>query len=172
MPVWVAAIVGMALCLFETIFLQLFHVGDFALQLWLPLTLWLAMRKDWAASVFALVFLFFPIEWCAGGRLGLVSFGLILPFTLVRLSGLSVGAAGFLTHAMMGGSAAILHGLSMVLLLLVFDPESAIIPAILWTLWISGLAGAIATPILLRGMVRLEDWFLPPSRNMSGARGR
>jgi len=172
MPVWVAAIVGVALCLFETLMLQILQIGDFALQLWLPLTLWLAMRKDWASSALALAFLFFPIEWCAGGRLGLVSFGLLLPFTLVRLSGLSVGAASFMTHVMMGGAAAVLHVLSMVLLLVVFDPESAIIPAILWSLWKSALAGAIVTPIFLRGMVRLEDWFLPRGRSMSGARGR
>lgn len=172
MPVWVAALLGVALCLFESLLLQFLHVGDFALQLWLPLTLWLAMRKDWASSAFALAFLFFPIEWCAGGRMGLVSFGLILPFVLVRLSGLSVGAVSFLTHALIGGAAALLHGLSMILLLVVFDPDSAIIPAVLWSLWKSALAVAIVTPFFLRGMVRLEDWFLPRGRTMSGARGR
>ena len=161
MPAWAALTIGTLLCLCEAVLLQVFHIDRFAFQWWIPMVVWLAMRKDWASSAMVLALLFFPIEWTAGGRMGLVSFGLILPFLLLRLSGLSVGSVSVITHSIIGAGFALLHNLSMVGLLLILDPDSRMIPAILWNIGVSVLVCAVCTPILLRVFSQLETWFVP-----------
>lgn len=169
MPGWAAAVIGVCLCVFEAVVLQVLHIDRFSFQLWIPMTVWLAMQKDWGTSALVLALLFLPIEWSAGGRMGLVSFGLILPFALIRLSGLSVSAASFLTHMLIGATFAVLHDLSMVTVLLIIDPSSRIIPAILWNIGASVGVSALCTPILLRALSRIEAWFAPHGRT-AGAR--
>ncbi|MEZ4458817.1 MAG: hypothetical protein R3E66_03635 [bacterium] len=118
MPAWAALTIGTLLCLGEAVLLQALHIDRFAFQWWIPMAVWLSMQKDWGTSAMVLAMLFLPIEWTAGGRMGIVSFGLILPFLLVRLSGLSVGSVSIVTHSIIGAGFALLHNVSMVGLLL------------------------------------------------------
>lgn len=151
------------MCLLEATLLPYFP-DTFALQIWLPLAVWLGLQKDWSVSGLVLVGLLFPIEWASSGRMGLISLGLIVTFFLIRASGMSASALRLVGLALLGAVSAVTHGLVMCAVLWVFDPDSAVISAIAWTIWQSTAVSAITTPVVVRGLMRLNEMYSPRSR--------
>lgn len=166
---WLTWVLGTILCLLEATLLPYLPDGV-VFQVWVSLTVWLGMQKDWTVAGLVLAGLFFPIEWSASGRMGLISLGLVVVFGMIRASGMSASALRLVGVSVLGALAAAAHGLVMCGMLLVFDPSSPLISSIVWTLGQSAVAGALVTPVVVGGMVRLNEVFSPRSRFGVGRR--
>lgn len=137
-------------------------------QIWLPVTVWLALQKDWPGYAVALALLCLPIEWTASGRMGLVSLGLVVVYTLIRATGLSASALNPFSLALLGAFAACVHGVVMVCALLVFDPGSRVVGAIVWTMGQSALWSALLSALLVTALVYAAERNAP--RRLGGRR--
>ncbi len=169
MPGWLTWLLAMAALLLESALLAAVGVDGWSLQTAVALTMFLALRRNFVSGALILACLLVPIEWLVGGPSGYYSLSLVVVFFLLRLARGSIESEWGFSQAMLAMVTVGVQTGVMVLMFLLFQPNSRLIYALLWGA-IPGAIGAALVAWPLGALFTRLDRALDP-RNGRGMMG-
>jgi len=166
MPGFLTWIVAVLLMLLESTLLAAFGVENLCLQTALGVTFYLALERDFVPGAATLAALLLPIEWLVAGVPGYYALGLVTVFLLLRLVRGSIQGGWSVARFLLAVVAAMLHAITMVVALLVSDPSSPVVGAVLWQILPASLTAAVGCLLVGRLFARLDAAMAPRQRGL------
>lgn len=141
-------VVGVALIVLESLALVLMGMESFALQAGLAVVIYLGLQRDLVRGAWGCIVLVLVLELFTAGPPGLYAVGGVAVFLIFHLGRRLLQSGSVLTNMLAGAIAALVHGLTMMLVALFSVPDSNVPAAILWQLPVAVLGLAIGVPIV------------------------
>ncbi len=150
-----ALVAALALFFIEGVGLSLFGIDGYALNMPLCVTVYLGLNRNLMAASSVLLLLLLPAEWFYASPFGYHAIGLVAVFLTLRLVRGFVQTSTF-ALVVVGFGASILQALVMIAAVFFSRTEAGLISAIFWGILPAAVIVAIAGPIIVVGLRKLE----------------
>lgn len=118
----------------EGVFLHLFGLESWALQVSTLLVVFVALNRTLGTACLTLLLWLLPMEWAASSRFGFCSLALVCVFFLARIFRSRLEQQWGIMHVVLTILGALIHQLLVAMLVLITQPGSSLLKAIVLTL--------------------------------------